>query len=121
MEIMLFFWLILCFVVSFAGVGKSVGYWGTFFISLILSPLIGLIIALISSSNRGFVPQTSLTFTEARKAEHRGDYEVAIKLYKDTIFDIVNAPKTKDRILRNHRLNQKLMAEKRISDLLNKL
>ena len=113
--------MILCFVVSFAGVGKSVGYWGTFFISLILSPLIGLIIALVSSSNRGFVPQTSLTFTEARKAEHRGDYEEAIKLYKDTVFDIVNAPKSRDRILRNHRMNQKIMAEKRINELTSRI
>lgn len=42
-------WLFLCFIVSFAGSNKPIGYWKVFFISLALSPLIGLIVALCSS------------------------------------------------------------------------
>lgn len=42
-------WIILCFVVASIGSNKNIGYWGTFFISLILSPIIGLIFALASS------------------------------------------------------------------------
>lgn len=41
-------WFILCFLVAIAGNEKKIGYWGTFFLSLLLSPLIGLIIALVS-------------------------------------------------------------------------
>lgn len=42
-------WLFLCLIVSLAGTNKPIGYWKVFFISLVLSPLIGLIIALCSS------------------------------------------------------------------------
>lgn len=35
-------------MVGFTGQNKSIGYWGVFFLSLILSPLIGLIIGLAS-------------------------------------------------------------------------
>ena len=38
----------LCFLVAFAGKGKKIGYGGTFLLSLILSPLIGIIVALVS-------------------------------------------------------------------------
>ena len=42
-------WIGLCFLVAIAGKDKKVGYWGTFGLSLILSPLIGLIIGLASA------------------------------------------------------------------------
>jgi hypothetical protein len=44
-----FAWIVLSFVVASLGKNKNIGYWGTFFLSLFLSPLIGLIIALASS------------------------------------------------------------------------
>lgn len=43
-------WIGLCFLVSFAGSNKNLGYWGTFIMSLFFSPLVGLIAALISST-----------------------------------------------------------------------
>jgi phosphate/sulfate permease len=41
-------WIIFSFVVGFVGSGRNIGFWGAFFLSLILSPIIGLIIALVS-------------------------------------------------------------------------
>jgi len=41
-------WIIFCFVVGSIAKNKTLGFWGGFFLSLILSPLIGLIFALIS-------------------------------------------------------------------------
>lgn len=41
-------WVGLCFLVAMIGTNRNIGYWGTFAISLFLSPLIGLIVALIS-------------------------------------------------------------------------
>ena len=41
-------WIVLAFLVGFAGADKKIGYWGTFGISLLLSPLIGLIVGLVS-------------------------------------------------------------------------
>jgi len=45
-----FGWIIFSFVVGFVGSGRKIGFWGAFFLSLILSPLIGLIIALVSKN-----------------------------------------------------------------------
>jgi uncharacterized membrane protein len=47
MEIFLL-WFVLCFIVALVGENRKIGYWGVFFISLILSPLIGLIVGLVS-------------------------------------------------------------------------
>jgi len=47
--IFIILWIGLCFVVALSGQNKTVGYWGVFFLSLILSPLIGLIIGLVSA------------------------------------------------------------------------
>lgn len=41
-------WIIFSVVVGFVGSNRKVGFWGAFFLSLILSPVIGLIIALVS-------------------------------------------------------------------------
>ncbi len=45
-----FAWIILSFVVGFVGNDRKIGFGGAFFISLILSPLIGLIFALMSKT-----------------------------------------------------------------------
>ena len=39
-------WLILSLVVGLIGIGRQAGFWGGFFISIVLSPLLGLIIVL---------------------------------------------------------------------------
>ena len=44
-------WLIFAFIVGFIGSDRKIGFWGAFFWSVLLSPLIGLIITLVSESN----------------------------------------------------------------------
>jgi len=47
----IFFSLIfLSFVVGFIGIGRKIGFWGAFILSLLLTPIIGLIIALVSKN-----------------------------------------------------------------------
>ena len=41
-------WIVFCFVIGAIAKDRKLGFWGGFFISLILSPLIGLIFALVS-------------------------------------------------------------------------
>jgi hypothetical protein len=41
-------WIAFSFVVGFVGTGRKIGFWGAFFLSLILSPVLGLIITLTS-------------------------------------------------------------------------
>ena len=50
MEIFLL-WIIGCFIVGFIGSNRNIGFFGAFFLSLLLSPLIGLIFCLFSESN----------------------------------------------------------------------
>tara|TARA_B100000787_G_scaffold166678_1_gene152265 strand:+ start:547 stop:1323 length:777 start_codon:yes stop_codon:yes gene_type:complete len=44
-------WLVLSFVIGFLGSSRKIGFGGAFFASLLLSPIIGLIITLVSKSN----------------------------------------------------------------------
>lgn len=43
-------WLILCIILGSVGSNRKIGFWGAFFLSLLLSPLIGLIITLASKT-----------------------------------------------------------------------
>jgi len=42
-------WLILPFIVAYAGEKKKIGYWGTFWICIFFSPVIALIVAALSA------------------------------------------------------------------------
>lgn len=55
---MLFFiaWVALSMVVGLIGSDKSIGFWGAFLISIILSPLIGLIVVVLSNSKQDVPP-----------------------------------------------------------------
>jgi len=43
-----FFWIIGCIVAALIGQNKTIGATGSFFLSLFLSPIIGIIVALVS-------------------------------------------------------------------------
>jgi len=45
---MIAFWIIFSFVVGFMGTSRNIGFWGAFLFSIFLSPLIGIIITLVS-------------------------------------------------------------------------
>jgi hypothetical protein len=41
-------YLVLCLLVGIAGRNKAIGFWGTFFGSIVLSPVIGLLLVLVA-------------------------------------------------------------------------
>lgn len=43
MEVMMFFWFIFSLVIGAFGADRNIGFWGAFLLSLLLSPLVGLI------------------------------------------------------------------------------
>lgn len=47
-----FFWIILTFVVGAVGASRKIGFWGAFFLSLFLSPIIGIIIVALSDRKK---------------------------------------------------------------------
>lgn len=99
--VLLFFWLIAAFVIGFMGSGKKIGYWGVFFISVFLSPVVGIIVAIVSppSINTSFKSRHLQYLEDIEKgkmAENRSDYNEAVRYYKDALYCIQNAPPTKE-------------------------
>lgn len=45
-----FLWIVFSFVVGLIGSNRTIGFWGAFVLSLLLSPLIGLVITLVSKN-----------------------------------------------------------------------
>ncbi len=93
----LIIWTIAAFVVGYIGKDREIGYWSTFAISLLLSPIVAIIVALISkqiggvASNGGNGPHRFKgKWDEAKKAEYKGQIETAIDLYMDTLYYLEN-------------------------------
>ena len=80
-------WVILSVIIASYGSKKHIGYTWTLIISLVLSPLFGLIAVLISAEktikNNIFVD----ILNAAKKAEFTGDKDAAIIKYKEIIFE----------------------------------
>ena len=120
--VIIFIWLGLCFLVAMVGTEKSIGYWAVFFLSLLFSPLIGLIIALVSSPKGGKTVSTRVMNLDlAKKSENRGDYQEAWKYYKDALYDFKNAGIAKDKHVKNYRTKKIIEIESKINEIESKL
>jgi hypothetical protein len=62
-------WIILSFVIGFVGSGRKIGFWGAFFLSLLLSPIIGLIITLVSKNKDDEVYKKEVLETQKSQEE----------------------------------------------------
>ncbi|MFT6963914.1 MAG: cytochrome c-type biogenesis protein CcmH/NrfG [Flammeovirgaceae bacterium] len=45
-------WFVFSIIVGFIAMDRKIGFWGAFFLSLLLSPIIGLIITLVSKNKK---------------------------------------------------------------------
>jgi len=99
------FWLILCFVVGSLGSNKNIGSTAAFLIALFLSPLIGFIVVLASTDKKKVSVKWKVEYELAKKAEFKGQTEVAIDKYMDTIYhltyDYKNLSSTQDKKRQN--------------------
>ena len=93
----LIFWTIAAFVVGYIGKEREIGYWSTFTISLLLSPIVAIIVALISKQISGGSSNAvngkhrfKGKWDEAKKAEYKGQIETSIDLYMDTLYYLEN-------------------------------
>lgn len=64
-----FIWILLSFAVGFVGKGRKIGYGGAFLCSLFLSPVIGLLIALVSKEQGGEEYRQQVLETQRQQAE----------------------------------------------------
>jgi len=83
-----FAWIILSFLVASLGTSKTIGGTGAFFISLIFSPVIGLLFV-IASSSKGEVKEYSPKINEltknAIKADNKQDYATAVNILQEAL------------------------------------
>jgi hypothetical protein len=50
-------YLLLCFIVAIAGMNRKLGFWGYFFVSILLTPIVGLLMVLVSDRRPEFQEQ----------------------------------------------------------------
>lgn len=95
------FWLGIAFLIANMGKDREVGYKGVLWISLLLSPIVGVLVALVSpkvnKTSTGLSPSNSvggdrykISLDEAKKAAFKGETESAISLYQDTLYYLEN-------------------------------
>lgn len=97
MEVFLL-WLLLALLVGAVGKNRKIGFGWAFFWAIILSPLIGLIIALLSDSKtlkKKEMPKHRVHRELGEKAEFRGEYKEAYKQYMDSLYHLENDYKNK--------------------------
>lgn len=82
MEI-LFVWVILSVVVGAIGSDRSIGFGGAFFLSLLLSPLVGFIITVVSKSNADVKFQKEMATNHRQQNISTADELAKLKKLKD--------------------------------------
>jgi hypothetical protein len=92
-------WIGLGYAVAEMGKTRRIGHSSAFWISVLFSPLLGLLIVLISPEIEGGITQKSssgnndrfkVSLDEAKKAAFKGETEKAISLYQDTLYYMSN-------------------------------
>ena len=100
MEIgIIFSWFILAILVGIAGKNKQIGFATALILALILSPLIRIIIVLLSKPKKDINEQFPfLAHKElAKKAEFKGNIDAAIDHYMDSLYSLHNDFKALDK------------------------
>jgi hypothetical protein len=81
-------WIALAIAVGLIGQNKKIGFGWSLFWSLILSPLIGLMIVLLSDKPQ--VHHYKLHQEKGQKAEYKENYKEAISHYQDALYHLEN-------------------------------
>ena len=78
--ILIIVWISFSFIVASYSKNKILGYWGGFFTSLLLSPVLGLIISLLSKDCKSFFClRFGRRMKEIRKEQIKGNQDVALE------------------------------------------
>ena len=92
-------WIGLGYAVAEMGKTRRIGHSSALWISLLFSPLLGLLIVLISPEvGAGSIQRSrsdngdrfKISLDEAKKADFKGEIEKAISLYQDTLYYLDN-------------------------------
>jgi MFS family permease len=125
--IALVFNIIFSFLIAEMGKQRQIGFRSLFWISVFLSPIVGLIVALSSPKISSASPQSvggdryKVSLDEAKKAAFKGEIEKAISLYQDTLYYLDNDYKNMNKNAEQSR--QSLMSDirQKIEELKQKI
>lgn len=102
-------WVILSAIVGLAGSSKKIGFGGAFALSLLLSPVIGLIIALLDKKRNkaGAImsPAMAKLVREADRNFQRKEYSFAIDNYSKALMYSKSAPATNYKLAKAYSIN----------------
>lgn len=105
----LILWALFSAIVGYFGSSRKTGFWGAFILSLILSPLIGFIITLISGKSTESMEELSAfknLINEGDKLAKEGELELAIEKYNLALTHSNKAPKTNFKLAKLYSLTR---------------
>lgn len=83
-------WIAMSLLVGLYGKSRTIGFWAAFILSILLSPLVGLIVAACTKR----IDTTQYRYKEyyeiAKKEEFKGNLAVAIDKYQDALYYLKN-------------------------------
>ena len=113
------FWIIFALLVGLVGRDRKIGFGMAFFWALLLSPLIGLIIALISDKEKIQSEQNKWKqpLETAKKAEYKQQTDIAIDNYMDALFYLEKDNKNHSKEAEKHRQDLILWVQNKVQNL----
>lgn len=123
---LIIFWIILSLIVATFGSDKKIGYWGVFWCSLLLSPIVGIIVLILSPSIKEKQTEFEIHkwkgFVEkGKKAEYKEQYKEAIDFYMDALYHLENDYGGLNDKLDNSRLGLVATYKSKVEELKSKL
>jgi uncharacterized membrane-anchored protein YhcB (DUF1043 family) len=99
METIIIPWIGFALLVGLVGKNRKIGFGMAFFLALILSPIIGIIIALLSKTKKEMEEEHKFKadLELAKKAEFKGQLDQAIDHYMDSLYHLENDYKNLDK------------------------
>jgi hypothetical protein len=88
--IYLIMWIIAAFLIAEIGKKRTIGYWGAVAVSILLSPLLGLLITGFSDRVKEEVHRYKEPYEQAKKEEFKGNIATAIDKYQDALYYLLN-------------------------------
>jgi hypothetical protein len=118
------FWIVVSLIIATFGSEKKIGYWGVFWWSVLLSPIVGIIVAMLSPSiiEKNIEQHKWKGFVEkGKKAEYKEQYKEAIDFYMDALYHLENDYGGLNNKLDNSRLGLVATYKSKVEELKSKL
>ena len=101
----------LCGLAGFLGKDKSIGAGWAFTISLFFSPLVGIIVALVSERPKVYVPSDAQkAWNDAERYEFKERWADAKDKYQDALYEVSKRPESSHKDSSTEKLKERIAA-----------